>query len=575
MSQTISNLPIGAKIKFGRHQVNAETPWYITWTVVAKNHNSSPAYPANSVTLHASESIDLRIYDAGEYGDQTHGNYLYSHSNIRQWLNSRAGAGKWFRAQHSDDHPPSAEYDTYGTEYASRPGFLYNFSDEEYNSILSTTVRTRASDAGQRDTVDKIFLPSMVELGLESSTGEGSTWEYYSNPDYLAAPLSQNVYDNTLASFKEDIPEEVLQSYAYFTRTRYQYYVAYHVGAVIWGVSDKDNTGYCIASVPSAIRPVINVSSSLLISDTTDSDGCYTTTWNIAPTAPSYLNVPADIHGGESISVAWGVSTISDGNIAGYILERSYDGGAFVQIYKGTNSTHIDAIEKGRQTVQYRVCAYSDNGNTGPYATGASRNVINNSPPVISGTDGSLGTKDNEFSQTYVVTDADSAEVRVIEAVDGVQVRSYVATLGSTNTFNVKGETWMRQSNGSHTMTITATDTSGNSTVRTYNFTKSINSFSVMNTFPYESTTRPSRIKLSITRNIPAEASFAVYVCNNGYDKTPTWEDATDSVIGSTVHVFENSTKTNELWGVKVRVEVARGAADGPCYVSQIGGSFE
>ena len=186
-----------------------------------------------------------------------------------------------------------------------------------------------------------------------------------------------------------------------------------------------------------------------------------------------------------------------------------------------------------------------------------------------------MGVKSDGFSIRYTITDGESDEVRVVEAIDGVQFRSYTAVLGNTNDSEVMGEPWLRLGNGTHMLTITATDSFGNSSVRTYVFTKSVNSFSIMNTFPYESATRPTRIKLSIPRNIPAEASFAVYVCNNGYDKTPTWEDATDSVIGSTVHVFENSTKTNELWGVKVRVEVARGAADGPCYVSQIGGSFE
>ncbi len=129
--------------------------------------------------------------------------------------------------------------------------------------------------------------------------------------------------------------------------------------------------------------------------------------------------------------------------------------------------------------------------------------------------------------------------------------------------------------NGSHTMTIVATDSFGNSATRTYTFTKSVNSFSIVNSIPYDSDARPTRIKITVTRSIPAESSFAVYVCNNGYDANPTWEDATSSVTGGLVHIFENETKTAGAWGVLVKVVVDRLDGEGACYVSQIGGNFE
>lgn len=119
------------------------------------------------------------------------------------------------------------------------------------------------------------------------------------------------------------------------------------------------------------------------------------------------------------------------------------------------------------------------------------------------------------------------------------------------------------------------TDSFGNSTTRTYTFTKSVSSFTIQNTEPYTSDTRPTRIKITVTRNIPAESTFKVYVCNNGFDASPTWEDATTSVTGGLVHVFENTTKTGAAWGVIIKVVVTRGEGEGACYVSQIGGNFE
>ena len=64
-------------------------------------------------------------------------------------------------------------------------------------------------------------------------------------------------------------------------------------------------------------------------------------------------------------------------------------------------------------------------------------------------------------------------------------------------------------------------------------------------------------------------------VCNNGYDASPAWEDATDAVVSGLVHVFSNTAKTADDWGVLVRVSVERNGATGACYVSAIGGNFE
>ena len=63
MALRLSTLPIGTRIKFGRHQINNETPEPIVWIIAAKNHNN---YPQNSVTLITEKIIDCRAYDAQE-----------------------------------------------------------------------------------------------------------------------------------------------------------------------------------------------------------------------------------------------------------------------------------------------------------------------------------------------------------------------------------------------------------------------------------------------------------------------------------------------------------------------------
>ena len=80
---------------------------------------------------------------------------------------------------------------------------------------------------------------------------------------------------------------------------------------------------------------------------------------NHAPTVPAYLNIPSNIGGDSSIEIDWGESTDEDGNLAGYVLERSTDMGAsWSEVYKGGELETVNHIPPGTQTVRYRVKAY-------------------------------------------------------------------------------------------------------------------------------------------------------------------------------------------------------------------------
>ena len=581
MSQQLANLPVGAKVKFGKFQVNSETAQEIVWTVVAKNHTCTPAYPTNAITLHSTEILDLRCFDAKEPNNsetyrQRYGNNRYSVSNIDQWLNKDAAGGAWYSAAHSTDNPPDTSAGGaggYDTQYATRPGFLNGFTDEEKAAILSTTIRVvkPSADGGSyEDVVRKVFLPSATEVGLsnENNIAEGAAWGYYTSNSDRYAYLTQQCLLNSPSIYK---PSSESTSWLWWLRT--PYYPATHCARYVGadGSLKYDIVYYGYYGV----RPALNLSSSLLVSDSTDSDGCYTFVQNQAPTTPAYINVPDSIYGGENAVIDWGASTDPDGNLSGYILQRKVDSGSWTQVYKGENLTYTDSITYGWTSVQYRVCAYDSQEAMSDYQESTARTVLTNQAPVISGADGNLGTKTADFTQTYTVTDEDGDSVTVEESIDNETIRSYAVTLGAENTFSVSGETWLKQSNDSHTMKIKATDSFGNTAERTYTFTKSVDGFTIQNTTPYTSDTRPSRIKITVTRNIPAESDFKVYVCNNGFDASPTWEDCTTSVTGKFVYVFENTSKTGAAWGVIIKVVVTRGDGEGACFVSQIGGNFE
>jgi hypothetical protein len=321
------------------------------------------------------------------------------------------------------------------------------------------------------------------------------------------------------------------------------------------------------------IRPALNLSENCSVSDTTDYDGCYRFIWNSAPPVPTKLTVPT-VYGGKSTNISWSSVVDPDGDSVTYQLDQSIMGGEYTNIYSGTNLAHNVVIPYGSTTVRFRVRAVDSLGATSGYIQSTIRTVINNNAPTISGSDGSLGTKSAQFTQTYTITDVENNSVTVRELIDGVQIRSYVTTLGSTNTFSVTGNTWLSLANGIHTLTITATDGVDSST-RTYTFEKSVKSIIVQTDNPIASSNRPTRIKVNVNKTLPPEATFKVEVCNNGYDSPPTWEDATAGVNSGLVHLFTNTTKTASQWGVKIKVLVTRNGGSGACYINSIGGNFE
>ena len=104
---------------------------------------------------------------------------------------------------------------------------------------------------------------------------------------------------------------------------------------------------------------------------------------NNAPTVPASLTVPSSIAGGATITISWGASTDSDGNLAGYILERQLNGGSWTLVYKGAALTTDDTVEFGTNTVSYRVKAYDTLNAESAYRTQQTPvSVTNNHAPT-------------------------------------------------------------------------------------------------------------------------------------------------------------------------------------------------
>ena len=297
---------------------------------------------------------------------------------------------------------------------------------------------------------------------------------------------------------------------------------------------------------------------------------------NTAPTAPASITVPNTVYGGQSIVVTWGAATDPDGDAMTYALERQVDGGDWAQIYTGPNLSFTDPITRGWTSLAYRVKAIDSRSASGPYATSPTRTVNNNLAPTVtcsqaSGTN--LGTKNTGFSIDYSVSDPDGDTVTVKEAIDGEVKRTFTATPGTTYTFQVTGETFMKVLNGDHTLTITANDTKMD-TVHKLLFKKEITAAMITLTEPVEADAKIAVCVLSVNGSIPADANFEVKVTNNGKDAAPVWEDCTNAVKTGANHVFTNSTQTNG-WAFNFKVTVSRGASGQGGYINSVQGGFQ
>ena len=578
MSKALSSLAVGATIEV---PVKAAFQSYLGKTVVFKvadkNHSG---YPANSVTLITDKIPFLLAFDAIEASNsdsnrRSYGNNRYSLANLLQWLNSNAAAGKWYSAKHSADAPPTAaNVWSSHNPYSDKAGFLAMLDDRFVAALLETTVtvaKNTVTDGGSYETVKaKMHLPSTTEVGLtnENNIAEGVKLALFSdNTSRLAYPTAECVKNSTYTNTSLNTSA----AWYYWLRTPYSGYSCYVRYVYSSGALNYDNA--CNGN--RGVRPLCNLNSSILVSDSTNAKGNYEFQWNAAPSTPSGISVPANCYSGQKIAVSWGASTDPEGDAITYILERAINNGSYTQVAATAARTFEENVLTSWNTVKYRVKARDSVGNESAYITSSTSAVIHNQPPTISGQNADLGVKREGFSYAYTVDDPDGDIVTVVEKVDGKTLKTHTPALGQSVNLTLAGNDFTSLTNAAHTITITATDSAGNEAVRTLTFTKAINSFVIYLSAPLEAVQQPRRVNVVVTRNIPAGGTFKVEVTNNPFDPSPAWEDCTNAVLQGVAHVFENTENAAVQYGLNVRVTVGRGEALSECWVSSIGGNFE
>lgn len=115
----------------------------------------------------------------------------YSHSNVRQWMNSDGAAGEWFTPQHVGD--------CLSPNFSQRRGFMAGLNSEDIAAVQKVRIKTERRGGTYEYTYDKFWLPSVKEMyGVENESMDTtgiSDWSEYWH-DFVGLPEPASYYEN-------------------------------------------------------------------------------------------------------------------------------------------------------------------------------------------------------------------------------------------------------------------------------------------------------------------------------------------------------------------------------------------
>lgn len=520
---------------------------------------------SDRVGLVTERIISLKCFDAKESGNsnsdrRNYGNNRAAVANLLQWLNSTAGPGGWYSAQHSADAPPNnANVWSNYNEYEAEAGFLSFFEADFRNALLNDTITVAKSSTdggGSEQITRKVRLLTETEVGLGNENGiaEGTKWPLFTdNNSRLAYPTAEAVSKSEYTSSGLNASSP----WYYWLLTPYagnadDVRLVHSGGSLSYGSA---YSGY------GGVRPALFLAPDTLVSDTTDTDGAYILQWNQPPTTPSSIS-----HGtpraGQALTITTGGSTDPEGNAISYVWERRVDSGAYTQIGITSAKSITDTVPSSGTNYQVRVKAVDANGAESAYRTGNATAISYNTNPVISGSDQNVGAKTAPFSHQYTVTDGEAASqtLTVTETVtngsETITLRTYTATSGVQNTADLSG-VWLRLLAGTHVLKIYVTDGAGGSATRQITFSRTVNRIAASRAISTDA--KVTKVFLSLyPADHPADATLHVEVTNNPFDTAPVWEDIT-SKVGKFVHTFANTTVASPDFGLAYRFYLTKG----------------
>ena len=593
MAKLLSSLPIGTKVK------EANTKYYgqpIVFQMIDVNH---AGYPANSITLLTDKSIMLKSFDAKEASNpdtnrQNYGNNRYLHSNLRQWMNKEVNP--WYAAQHSYDTPPNATNVNSGwNDYEAEAGFLSNFSAEMKAKLLLTTLtvaKNTVTDGGGSETVqDKVFFLSNTEVGLANENGvvEGSLFSIFnSDTARLAKPTAEAVANSeyTSTSLTANDP------WHWWLRTPYAGYS--NNARVVNSSGSLSNTIAYYGHF--GVRPALNLSSDIMVSDTADANGVYTIEWNQAPVISGQdadLGAqPSPLQQDYSVTEPDGDTFSIVEKVNGSVL-RSINGATSGATYTldltsiwgdlalGSHVATITATDSKNASAERTYTFEKTNQSAdAPLMVFPLTNMRTNTDPYARFTIGSDYEGDSQTFKAQVADDSGFSQ-GLVEITTGFELNQGGVWEPLTEATNIDAGKEARVQlptltlNTEKFLRVGAVDSGSLSTSWSTVQKFRVGDILEVTTDPFAADYRPARLnvidKKVIDQNIE---EMKVYACNNALDAAPTWEDITVEYNSGDEYLFINETKTAAQWAVSVKYYVKAGTATGEISISAHGGGL-
>lgn len=204
--------------------------------------------------------------------------------------------------------------------------------------------------------------------------------------------------------------------------------------------------------------------------------------------------------------------------------------------------------------------------------------VRNNLPPIISDKDKDLGEFTNSLEYNWSATDPEGDTIFATVYLDDKVIKAkHELVDGETQNINLSGLDLQKINRGSHKIKIVVVDDKGFSSSRVVTFTRVVDKLIMkLAGKGIETDDLAKRVLVSTAGVHVAKGATVKYeVCNNSFDDSPTWEDATAMTMANKAFNFTNKDKVAEKAGVDIKVTITRGDAKGQSYISAIGGSFD
>ncbi len=238
VTKTIGMLPSKSKVKLGRYG-GKELVWF---TCKDKNQKQYLIFSDNQAVQSpfVSMMFDNKEPSNPSIEQKQSGNSRYLYSNIHQWLNSDKPANQWYSPQHTYDAPP---------DYQNKDGFLKDWTSEEKAVLVNNqwTCRRIASEGGGNDIFNaRVVLPSSTEVENDMPNNK---LDIFTDNNSRKLPEDRDWFlrdpqdDNTV-----------------YVKIVYQYGVLYQ----------------SLCTDKKVIRPLVVINPDVIVSETTDQDGCYT-----------------------------------------------------------------------------------------------------------------------------------------------------------------------------------------------------------------------------------------------------------------------------------------------------------